>query len=281
MRMANGGRQSRNSRRIAPEPDSYSSVIEIRPKRHLRIKRLNPKERDEKFEKEMQAYLQYREIGALSSGVALPPHLLSRRQAKNEGQSKLAKSETHAHVAPHEVNERERSDHLNTSHGKIQLHSPSRNSLLSQEAQSISGVHVAVQRPSSEVLPLGQLGESSLELEEDSQIHSPQKSAKSPRKTKDHRPVSARSFKKGARSLTGPDVTDTLSNLPDMDHTSVTHLDSSFKDVTLFFIHGVGGSADIWNAQLTFFASLGVEVIAPDLIGIQCMFFFSHIERKQ
>ena len=268
--MANGGRQSRTSRRIAPEPESCSSIIEIRPNRHLRIKRLNPKERDEKFEKEMQAYLQYREVGALSTGVTLPPHLLSKRKAQNQGQSKMTQSETQAHVVPHEVNENERetSDHLKLSHGKTQLHSPSRNSVLSQEAQSVSGVHVAVQRPSSEVLPLGQLGESNVELEEENHIPLPQKSAKSPRKTKDHRPVSARSFKKGAKSLKGPDITDTLSNLPDLDHSSVTHLDSPFKDATLFFIHGVGGSADIWNAQLNFFASLGLEVIAPDLIGI-------------
>ena len=35
----------------------------------------------------------------------------------------------------------------------------------------------------------------------------------------------------------------------------------------VFFIHGVGGSASIWTNQLTYFASLGHEVIAPDLLG--------------
>ena len=35
----------------------------------------------------------------------------------------------------------------------------------------------------------------------------------------------------------------------------------------LFFIHGVGGSANLWNAQLDFFVNLGYEVVAPDLIG--------------
>lgn len=38
-------------------------------------------------------------------------------------------------------------------------------------------------------------------------------------------------------------------------------------DVTLFFIHGVGGSLDIWGSQLDFFSRLGYEVIAPDLAG--------------
>ena len=36
---------------------------------------------------------------------------------------------------------------------------------------------------------------------------------------------------------------------------------------SLFFIHGVGGSANIWTNQLTYFAALGHEVIAPDLLG--------------
>ena len=35
----------------------------------------------------------------------------------------------------------------------------------------------------------------------------------------------------------------------------------------LFFIHGVGGSSDVWQAQLRFFAREGYEIIAPDLIG--------------
>lgn len=38
-------------------------------------------------------------------------------------------------------------------------------------------------------------------------------------------------------------------------------------DVALFFIHGVGGSLDIWGSQLDFFSQLGYEVIAPDLAG--------------
>nr|XP_060640742.1 protein ABHD8 [Anolis sagrei ordinatus]XP_060640743.1 protein ABHD8 [Anolis sagrei ordinatus] len=39
------------------------------------------------------------------------------------------------------------------------------------------------------------------------------------------------------------------------------------RDVVLFFIHGVGGSLDIWKEQLDFFSRLGYEVVAPDLAG--------------
>ena len=35
----------------------------------------------------------------------------------------------------------------------------------------------------------------------------------------------------------------------------------------LFFIHGVGGSANVWSNQLSYFANLGHEIIAPDLLG--------------
>ncbi|XP_037131290.1 protein ABHD8 [Syngnathus acus] len=39
------------------------------------------------------------------------------------------------------------------------------------------------------------------------------------------------------------------------------------SDVALFFVHGVGGSLDIWSSQLDFFSRLGYEIIAPDLAG--------------
>lgn len=38
-------------------------------------------------------------------------------------------------------------------------------------------------------------------------------------------------------------------------------------DVVLFFIHGVGGSLDIWRNQLEFFSKQGYESIAVDLVG--------------
>ncbi|KAJ3598795.1 hypothetical protein NHX12_032759 [Muraenolepis orangiensis] len=47
----------------------------------------------------------------------------------------------------------------------------------------------------------------------------------------------------------------------------VTSCQGTHADVALFFIHGVGGSLDIWGSQLDFFSRLGYEVIAPDLAG--------------
>lgn len=35
----------------------------------------------------------------------------------------------------------------------------------------------------------------------------------------------------------------------------------------LFFIHGVGGSSDVWRHQLDYFSEKGYEIVCPDLIG--------------
>ena len=37
--------------------------------------------------------------------------------------------------------------------------------------------------------------------------------------------------------------------------------------VVIFFIHGVGGCSELWDAQLNYFHRAGYEVIAPDLLG--------------
>ncbi|NXO45312.1 ABHD8 protein, partial [Locustella ochotensis] len=50
----------------------------------------------------------------------------------------------------------------------------------------------------------------------------------------------------------------------------ITSCKGTHGDVVLFFIHGVGGSLDIWKEQLEFFSQLGYEVVAPDLAGHGC-----------
>lgn len=47
----------------------------------------------------------------------------------------------------------------------------------------------------------------------------------------------------------------------------ITRCKETHPDVALFFIHGVGGSLDIWESQLDYFSQLGYEVIAPDFTG--------------
>ncbi|EDO37216.1 predicted protein, partial [Nematostella vectensis] len=37
--------------------------------------------------------------------------------------------------------------------------------------------------------------------------------------------------------------------------------------VVIFFVHGVGGCAELWHEQLKYFCRAGYEVVAPDLLG--------------
>lgn len=52
-------------------------------------------------------------------------------------------------------------------------------------------------------------------------------------------------------------------------------------DVALFFIHGVGGSSDIWGSQLDFFSRLGYEVIAPDRSNMERIKCLLQVENKE
>ncbi|XP_008940323.1 PREDICTED: abhydrolase domain-containing protein 8, partial [Merops nubicus] len=56
----------------------------------------------------------------------------------------------------------------------------------------------------------------------------------------------------------------------------ITSCKGTHGDVVLFFIHGVGGSLDIWKEQLDFFTKLGYEVVAPDLGGVSFCTFLAH-----
>ena len=52
-------------------------------------------------------------------------------------------------------------------------------------------------------------------------------------------------------------------------HRSHASLRSAYDDgnVMMFFIHGVGGSSDVWRHQIDYFVKEGFEVVAPDLLG--------------
>ena len=51
------------------------------------------------------------------------------------------------------------------------------------------------------------------------------------------------------------------------DQSSMQSLKTVNEKRVIFFIHGVGGSAELWKAQILFFSSIGYETIAPDLLG--------------
>ena len=51
-----------------------------------------------------------------------------------------------------------------------------------------------------------------------------------------------------------------------LSHTSLP-LMNSIEEMKIFFLHGVGGSADIWKNQMVYFNARGYETIALDLLG--------------
>ncbi|KAH3730171.1 protein ABHD8-like [Dreissena polymorpha] len=268
---------SRHSRRVAPSNESLKSVIEIRNQRKLHIRHVNPRERDEKFNNEMQAYMQYRENALLNiPGPSVHARLTKPIDTSTQDAKKQSTTNENIEIsAPNQIRtpdpklSRSYSDTLQIArpksetepYGRLQVQSPS-HSNHSTSAESVSNVHLDV-RPNSFNVHLDGIVEKSEEELSDS-IPAP-KSARSPRRTKGHRPVSAKNL--NVRSF-ATSVSSALSDcFPDLDEWRSSHKDSPFKDVTLFFIHGVGGSADIWNPQIEFFGSLGLEIVAPDLIG--------------
>ena len=327
----------RNGSKVAPAPRTCDDIVEIRPGRKIRIRHLNPKQRDDKFAKEMEVYLRARQNG-LIDGVFMPP----RHPQGNKGSktvNETAKSTVslnykkensldidsksnvevkdpeniHSKGEPAEqisannktVNRlshedrKENVDNIVKSENELKtrdteatgwvskaivrqqanLVSPSRVSVAPSDGiQSTSGILVSMSRPTSEIAPTDiatrTQNKKPIEVINLADGHagseSPRadsvKSTRTPRKTKDHRPVSAKNIR-GAKSLASSEVgNDLIAELSDFD-SPVKHRASSFKDVTLFFIHGVGGSADVWNSQLDFIASFGIEAIAPDLLG--------------
>lgn len=62
-------------------------------------------------------------------------------------------------------------------------------------------------------------------------------------------------------------VLQTEPNSDDLRRASPKTLQLCEEKRTVFFIHGVGGSADLWKKQINYFSSRGYETVSPDLLG--------------
>ena len=49
--------------------------------------------------------------------------------------------------------------------------------------------------------------------------------------------------------------------------TKVPSSNEKTNKIVIFFIHGVGGSSQVWQGQMEYFSKLGYSVIAPDILG--------------
>ncbi|WAR00156.1 ABHD8-like protein [Mya arenaria] len=280
------GRTARSARRIAPIPDSIKEIVQVRPNRYLHIRHVNKKQRDEKFEREMQSYLLHKESALLTAPMSFNKknNTPGKTLNKNSSGSRDNQSSTPPNLINHDEGNLNSSGNSNTLNNisttnldvqnldnaytgvssgvGLHVQSPSRLSSKSASTESISNVQIEI-RPNSLVKRLDEITE---KPDEESHEVLPYKS-QSPRKTKGHRPVSARSIRQRTTSVGAKETQQITNYMPNLNDFNIDHKDSPFKDVTLFFFHGVGGCADIWNSQIDFFGHLGIEIIAPDLVG--------------
>ena len=183
------------STKVGPQVGSYPGydIVQVRPKRFIRVKHMNPVARDEAFEREMTLFQQ-------AQGKQTQP------KTSYNSFLKSPKRSSSKNVAPMRKQSKDSPPHSRTLQAIPVVSDnlkPNTNGNATPRTATTSSIAVTV----------------------DNSDRSPQ------------------------RSVAG------------------TALRRTVPDTPLFLLHGVGGSADIWQAQMEYFASEGYEVIAPDLIG--------------
>jgi hypothetical protein len=226
----------------------------------LRIQHINAQPRDARFEKEMQMQKQYRTQGLLSGGPLSMPKSKHVEEVKSASAAPAASSPSALpNSLPGEGSERQ----VSASSAK-------------KEIVSASGVTLAVNsRPLSSPSPSPHPVNTQAVSEEkasgdDNKTHNriPSHDAivspKKPGNEASDRTANAMP----QHYLASRDANSANASLAL--HNGVLDKDrfkSPRPSTMLFFIHGVGGSSDIWHAQIKHFARLGYEIVAPDLIG--------------
>lgn len=255
--------------------NTSSDMVEIRHKRVLHVRHINSCPRDPHFEKEMQMQLLYKSKG-LHAGVVcggplvMPPKKTAPNPPAQKAEMSLPNSVVN--TAGGDTNS-ESTDRLSSATSKpVNLTSPS-NVLVNVKDSTYTetGTHM----PS-----LGQVQEGTTAQDPQSEmvetVSPPSNSAPltpSVNKTAEGEPQNERQLvsQQASSSDFGNTVVSSLSftsktveSLPDNNSVSSG---SNRPSILLFFIHGVGGSSDIWQNQIKCFAQKGYEVVAPDLIG--------------
>ncbi|OWF43147.1 Abhydrolase domain-containing protein 8 [Mizuhopecten yessoensis] len=251
---------ARQNVRVSPAPDTNQDIIEFRKGRYLRIQHFNKRKRDGKFEKEMQMFMQYKRTGMLPN---LATHLSIRRTTSD-------KASTHStpdkgtgsdqvflpHVPKdepidainslpngHTTSERPLTEKSITSTCTMQTPSRGISQTSYAETQSVmstSNVTIAMDHQGKRI-DLGHINKTN-----------------EPTIDEGREPDTSRG--KQSRAL----HSQAASKFSRKDQMQTDDIDTS---MVLFFIHGVGGSSDVWKSQIDYFASLGYEIVCPDMIG--------------
>ncbi|XP_041365904.1 uncharacterized protein LOC121380927, partial [Gigantopelta aegis] len=225
----------KRQKKVSPSPGIYDGyeIVEIRNKRYLRILHLNPKPRDEKFEKDMQSYLRIKERGCHPMPTMSGPLKMPRRRMSiNQNALPEVPADPHSEAQTPVLPGDSTGSPWFSKESSFRNTTPSVGEKTPAAVRSASGVQVAVNHKMSGTAPAENGTVPNLE-----------------------NPI--------PRELTDQDLKlqENLTELHDQ------HDSCSIQDLVLFFLHGVGGSSDIWKPQLNYFSSLGYEIVAPDLIG--------------
>lgn len=257
------GRQRQN-RKIKPEPGDYPDfkILEIRPKRFLRVKHINPRPRDAEFEKEMQTFIENQKNGKQRAASA-------KKRAQILEQIQRRQSANQVHVAQHPNAPME-----NTAPQK-QMPFVIKTENGGEPTFSKSKPHVEKGSPRKSELGSPRKGE----------LGSPRKSTKSHNvrvstassvrldihQRSVQEPIVSQDYDLQKSSADGPNsgqcIQMSLQNKPPSGSSGKSQNLMRDTNAVIFFIHGVGGSVDVWQAQLDYFAEEGYEIVAMDLIG--------------
>ncbi|XP_060070708.1 uncharacterized protein LOC132550635 [Ylistrum balloti] len=249
--------------RISPAPDTNPDIIEIRKGRYLRIQHFNKRKRDGRFEKEMQMFMEYKRTGMLPN---IATHMSIRRTNSKRTSAHSTPDKgtnidqvSHSNI-PNEVpadainslpngstnNERPLTEKSITSGYSVQTPNRGLSRTSHAETQSVmssSNVTISMDQQVKRI-DLGHIGKTNGptidEGGESDMSHSKQSLAdKSPLHTQ------------AASKFSGKEIQN-------------NGIDTG---MVLFFIHGVGGSSDVWKSQIEYFAEIGYEIVCPDMIG--------------
>ena len=256
--------------------------VEIRPKRILRIQHINPRPRDATFEKEMHMQLVYKSQG-LQAGIVSAGPLTMPKNKQDRGATVKTKAQASTALPNSMDPSGEGSSamrEISASGSKTEFTSPS---------NVLVGLQNTVYTESGKVVNSESV-HGSMDLVTGTENHTDETAGTSLNQRTSHSPNQVTESKGGesdkatsdlnepsavaaAGDLTSPPLqTQTVSSRLE-EHTPASTpqhngiVSPEISSPLLFFIHGVGGSSDVWQAQLRFFAREGYEIIAPDLIG--------------
>jgi hypothetical protein len=231
-----------NRNRIAPESGPFEGyeLIEVRPKRTLRILRLNESQRKEELVQESEKYAQIGQL--LEKAGNIGRHVVEGEDeirisppwhSKSSLQNNLQRSKENFAKAKENGAPRTLQDYV-----------------LESDAVASSDIDACLPGETSDC----QEGRSS-----QGSVNSPSKISNRSDNSHDSLPQHKNKSKHVRLKLDN--------HSENKSESSGTGKILPNKDTVIFFFHGVGGSIDMWRAQLDYFSNVGYEIVAADLIG--------------